>query len=387
MTLVMRLAATAALVWALPSLAHAQLAVSANDGKVLRPGQSAERTPDTVSIIDLSGAGPRVIGAVEAPASLVGPPASVAMAPDESFALVTAAQALDGADLVTGDTMSVIDLSAPDHPRVVQTLAAGSGATGVAINAQGTLALVASTGSDKISVFSISEGRLTPAGEVRLNYQSRPTDVAFSPDGKTALVVTQSANRIVRLAVDGATVTRTDVSVAPGQSPYGVLFGRGGHYAYVTNSAGALAAPGSPPPTGPRTGSVAVLDLETNTLVGGVDVGVGPEHLTLSADGSHLAVVLVNGSGAPETSPAYNPFGLLRVYRVNGPTLQLAAETRTGPWCQGAAWSGAGRLLVQCALAGEIEVYDFDGANLERDQGATLTFTGRPAAISVAAGR
>ena len=55
--------------------------------------------PDSVSIIDLSGASPRVVAELPAPASVVGPPSSVAVAPDESFALVTGAMKLDPAIL------------------------------------------------------------------------------------------------------------------------------------------------------------------------------------------------------------------------------------------------------------------------------------------------
>ena len=80
----------------------AEIAVSANDGKmVLENGVTMVRKeplPDTISIIEMSGASPRIIAELPVPASVVGPPPSVAIAPDESFALVTGAMKVDPAD-------------------------------------------------------------------------------------------------------------------------------------------------------------------------------------------------------------------------------------------------------------------------------------------------
>lgn len=371
----------------LPSAAEAQLAISVNDGKQLRPGQTpADFAADNVSVIDMGQNPPRIIGTVRAPTSMIGPPTSVALAPDESFALATAAQALEDGRVVRSDDLTVIDLGDPAQPRITQMLSAGSGATGVSINRTGTLAMAAGTGSDAVAVFTIRNGRLTPAGQVRMDYQSRPTDVAFSPDGRTALVVAQSANKIVRLEVDGDRVTRTGVEISPGLSPYGVVVSPDGRYAYNTNLGGRLPPPGEAA-TGRRIGSVSVIDLETNSVVHSVDVGITPEHVALSQDGNYLAVVLLNGSNAAPDSPNFNAHGILKVFRVTGPSLELLAETTTGQWCQGAAWTPDNqRLLLQCAMSGEIEVYDFDGQSLTREA-ATLRVEGRPGALSVAAVR
>ena len=372
---------------ALPICAHAQIAVSANDGKQLAPGErSGTRTADSVSIIDIGEGRPRVIGTVAAPASMIGPPTSVAVSPDGSFALVTAAQALEAGSVVKDDSLTVIDLADPTKPRVVQTLRAGPGASGVAINRTGTLALVASTGDDAISVCSIVGRRLTRAGIVRLDYQSRPTDVAFSPDGRTALAVTQSAGAIVRLAVDGTAVTRTGIAIRPGRSPYGITVSRDGRLAINTNLEGQLApAPSAPSVNGAIIGTVTLIDLASNTVVNSVDVGLTPEHVALSPDGQYVAVVVLNGTNLPPEAPDYKPNGLLQVYRLEKARLVKVAETASGRWCQGAAWSRDGAmLLLQCALAREIEVYRFDGRSLTRDPGATIKLAVRPGALGTA---
>src|SRR3954470_7824333 len=106
------LAATA--MFALP--ASAQIAVSSNDNKVnLVNGVVkivADPKPDTVAVIDLKASPPKVIGEVEAPGSVVGPPFSVAITPDEWLALVTSSQKIAPADptkTVADNRVSVID--------------------------------------------------------------------------------------------------------------------------------------------------------------------------------------------------------------------------------------------------------------------------------------
>ena len=119
----------ALMMWAGPG--SAQIAVSSNDNHtVLVNGvQVAAKNPlpDTVSVIDLAHYPPRIISTVEAPGSVVGPPMAVAVARDESYAIVTAATKLDSADtskIVPDNRISVIDLKA-SPPKVVQQLTAG----------------------------------------------------------------------------------------------------------------------------------------------------------------------------------------------------------------------------------------------------------------------
>ena len=73
----------------------AQIAVSANDNKLMLVNGATtvmqNPVPDTVAIIDLKQFPPKITAEIEAPASVVGPPLSVAITPDESLALVTAA--------------------------------------------------------------------------------------------------------------------------------------------------------------------------------------------------------------------------------------------------------------------------------------------------------
>src|SRR5882757_10436550 len=136
--------------------ASGEIAVSANDGKQLREGDVISTpTPDSVSVFDISNGHVNLIGSISVPAAMIGPPGAVAITPRGNIAIVTACQAFLGDKLVPADTVSVIDLSRPSHPRLLQTLHAGLGASGVSISPNGRLALVANSREDSVSIFSI----------------------------------------------------------------------------------------------------------------------------------------------------------------------------------------------------------------------------------------
>jgi DNA-binding beta-propeller fold protein YncE len=197
--------------------AHAEIVVTANDGKmVLENGSAVVRKqplPDTVSVIDFTDGALKLLGEVPAPASVVGPPPSVAIAPDGAFALVTGAMKLDPADptkTVPDDKLSVIDLkSAP--PKVLATLQAGAGAAGVSINRAGTLALVANRSEGTVSVFTISGGALAAAGKIQLgDAKSGPANAPAWPTP-----VPRARRRWQGRGSGGATSSRPDRGTRP----------------------------------------------------------------------------------------------------------------------------------------------------------------------------
>jgi len=362
--------------------AHAQIAVSANDGKAT-PADAPDtpRTTDSIAVLDIGGT-PRTLATIPAPATLVGPPGAVALTPDSRLAIITAGQILgsDGKP-APGDVVSVIDLSRPSAPKLVQTLHSGAGAAGIAINSAGTLALVANTGADSLSVFTIAKGRLTLAGTVPLDARSRPEDVAFA-DAHNAYVVALGTNKLIHLAVAGSRVTLDGPGIALGASPYSLALNRRTHFAYVSHLAGR--APSDTP--GPKPGSIGIVDLGAGRMVDQVDTGVTPEHVGLSPSGRYLQVTVNNGSTLAATSPAFHDFGRMTIYRVAAGKLEPVAETNTGRWCQGAVWStDERRVLLQCSLAKQIEVYRFDGRSLTPDK--SLNFDARPGAIATARSR
>lgn len=381
-----------ALVLILP--AQGQLAISGNDGEQPQLGDlPKDPVADTATIIDLNSYPPKIIGQVEVPFSMIGEPTSVAVAHNGRFALVSSSQKLDSADpakFIPDDRVSVVDLESPARPTIIQTVSSGMGATGISINKQDTLAFVANVVEGTVTVFSIEGKHLTPASKVQLDPKLGPVDVAISPDNRTALVTQRHGNGVWRLALDGAKLTDPGILIPTGVQSYGAQFSADGRYAYNTNLLGRGLpgdAAGQRPP-GPRIGTVTVIDLQTNRVINTLDVGPTPEHLVLSPDGRYMAVTIVNGSSSRPTAPNYNDFGLLKIFRVEGAHLTEVAQSRTGRWGQGLAWSKDGRsVLLQGAIEKNIEVYRFDGKTLTRDAAATLKVPGRPGAIASALSR
>ena len=360
--------------------ASAELAVTANDNKVsLVNGQvkTVENPPpDSVSIIDLSATPPRLIAEVEVPASVVGPPTSVALTPDGSLALVTAATKIDPNDktkTVPDNRMSVIDLTATP-PRVLATVETGKGPAGVSINRQGTLALVAHRAEGTVGIYTISGKTVTAAGKVTLgDEKSGPSHVAIAPDGKVALVTRDGDERISVLSIDGTKVEYTKRDISAGLRPYGIDIAANGEIAAVANIGRG----------GGDADTVSLIDLQAKPprVVDTITVGQTPEGLKISPDGALIAVVVMNGSNKPKESPFFNDAGKLVLLRAIGSSLHRVAEAPIGHWSQGAAFSADGRLLlVGNMVEKDVQVFEIGGASLT-DTGTRIKVNGGAAAI------
>ncbi len=371
-------------------IAHAQIALSANDGKQpLLYEHTQTPTPDNVAVIDLNVSPPKVIATVEVPTSMIGPPEAVAVAHNGKIALVSNAKKLNpsnGAKFVLDHTVSVIDLEDPRHPKVIQTLDGGEGATGISFNHDDTLALVAATGGS-VTAFAVSGKKLTMTDRVQLNAKDQPVDAAISPDGKIALVAQESSPDIVRLAIDGMKLKNTGMTIRTGYETYGVVFSPEGKFAYNTNLGGRIVPGQSEPPPDPAMGTVTVIDMGANKVVNTIDVGDTPEHLTLSHDGRYLALTIGNGSSSRPGSPGYHSNGLLKIYKVDGANLTEVTEAKTGAWDQGATWNKDHSLvLLQSGIDKNIEIFRFDEKSLTRES-AVLQFDARPGSIATALSR
>jgi DNA-binding beta-propeller fold protein YncE len=359
------LAAALLIVPLFPSLAAAQLAVSANDAKaVLVNGVNTvppNPADDTVTIIDLGVSPPKVIGELKAPSSVVGPPQNVAIAPDESIALISSNMKLDAADpkkLVPDNRLSVIDLKAAP-PAVIATVEAGLGPAGISINRTGTLALVANRNEGTVSIFTVSSKTLTAAGKVDFNNpRSGPSSVAFSPDGKMALVSRDGDHKISVLSVDGNKVEDTKQTMTGGFRPYAIQVSPKGDVAVVGNQGG-------------NTGdidTINVIDLKGKAprIIHTLDVGQIVEGLAFSNDGNYVALTAQDGSARAPSHPFYNDNGLLVVFSVNGTNLTKVAEARVGKWNQGVVWSRDGKtLLAQNMAENSLSILSFDGKSLK----------------------
>ena len=374
----MRSTALAALL-RFPAAANAGLMLSANDGKQIVKGDPTPRAPDSVDVLDMGHYPPRVIGSVHIPAAMIGSPNAIAVGKGGKFAIITAAQKYVDADPenpAPDDKVTVIDLADPAHPRFLQTVHAGPTPGGVTINRAGTLVLVASKGDDAIHVFTLSGKHLTPAGKVDLGKGAAPADVVFAPDGRKAYAVATGANRIMELGIDGTHVMRSGRDVATGINPYGATITPDGNWLLNTNLGGALDRKTS--------GTLTMIDLKSGRLTLNLEVGKVPEHVALSPDGRHAALVLAKDASPVTSDPKYDGLvGIIRIYAVGPGTLTPVAQADSCHWAQGLAWSDDGSLVLQqCAAERAIQLFRFDGSSLKRDDSATLTFVSRPGSLS-----
>src|SRR4051812_10756975 len=173
-----------------PIAAFADLAISGQDGKQVRAGDGIPMapTPDSVAAIEFSSTKPpKIIGLLEVCSTQMGPPSAIAVAPDYSFALATCPQKI-GPDNKNSpqNTVSVIGLDDPTHPKLLQTVQAGMGATGIYLDKKLRFALVTGTGDDTITMFTIKDRSLTQTSQVKLEAKAEPRDVIIAPGGKIA---------------------------------------------------------------------------------------------------------------------------------------------------------------------------------------------------------
>ena len=365
-----------------PFAADAQLAVSSNDNKVMLDNGVNKvvpnAPPDTISIIDLAVSPPRLVAEIPVPGSVVGPPLSVAVAPDESIALVTSSTKLDPNDAtktVPDNRVSVVDLKARP-PVVIATLEAGRSAAGVSINRQGTLALVANRSEGTVSVYTIQGKTVTPAGKVAIADEKAGTcHAVFTPDGKMALVSRDGDHKISVLSIDGTKVEYTKRDINAGLRPYGIDISSRGDVAAVANIGIGQG----------DTDTVSLIDVRAQPprVVDTISVGQTPEGIKVSPDGTIIAVVVMNGSNKPKESPFFNDKGSLVLLRASGRKLSKVAEAPIGHWSQGAAFSPDGKtILVGNMVEKDIQVFSWDGSTLK--EVGRLKVNGGPAAIRTA---
>lgn len=360
--------------------AAAELAVSVNDNKaVLVNGVVtivANPAPDTLAVIDLAANPPKLVAEIPVPASVVGPPVSVAMTPDQRLALVTANQKADPANparTIPGNTLSVVDLAATP-PKLVATLETGAGPAGLSISPDGTLALVANRAAGTVSAFRIQGGEVTPAGTIEIGpATSGVSHVAFTPDGRHALVTRDNDHTISVLRIEGGRAVKTDRDLAPGQRPYGLAIAPNGAWAVVANIGRGLG----------DADTVSLIDLsrEPFRVVDTVTVGQTPEGIMTAPDNRHVAVTVMNGSNKADNSPFKGP-GLVKMLRVENGKLALVSEARVGGWAQGAAFSTDGRtLLVGNMVEKNVSVLRVGADGALTDTGTRIAVGGGSAAL------
>jgi len=371
------------LVLVFPLAASAQLMIIGNDEKVtwddagklvlMGPGK------DTVSIVDISTPeSPRIVSNLPLTNSVFGPPTNLAITPDGRLAIVANSvnHVPEGAGwkFVPDNKLYVIDLttSPPSH---IGTVEVGKQPSGLDINRAGNLALVANRADNSISVLSIQGKDVKLVDTVPMGEQVAA--VAFTPDGKRALAVKFPGHKVALLDVDGQKVTYTKYDMNVGLWPYNIGVTPNGKLAIVANNGCSGAADG-------QVDTVSVIDLEANPprVIDHVVVGDGPEGFVISPTGKIAVALLLRGSNAAKTSWFYNRNGSVVVLKIEGKKVTKVGEVEVRGLPEGAVFSPNGRYLyVGNFLDSDVSILRVDGAKVT-DTSKRLQLPGHPASMS-----
>ena len=336
---------------------------------------------DTLSVIDISNPGaPRIAATIPLINSVVGPPTNLAIVPPGNIALV--ANSLMpviqgwGHRLEPDDKVFIIDLKA-SPPKVIGTVTVGKQPSGMAINPNGDLALVANRADGTISVLSIHGSEVLVADTVRVGDPAdQVSAVAITPDGKHALAAKAAANKVALLSIDGGKVTNGKRDLPTGIFPYNVLVTPNGKLALTADNGNGGGSDGN-------LKSVSVIDLEVNPIrvIDHVTVGDSPEGLTISPKGNIAVSVDARGSNQAKDSWFYHPGGAVSVLKIAGKKVTKIGEVTVGKLPEGAAFSADGSYLyVGNFIDSDLSVLRVSGDKVT-DTGQRFKLPGHPASM------
>src|SRR5215469_9840238 len=183
---------------------------------------------DTLSVVDISKPeAPRIAATIPLMNSVVGPPTNLAIHPSGEIAFVANSMMPVvegwGHKLVPDDKVFVVDLKATP-PKVIGTITVGQQPSGMAISPKGDMALVANRGDGTISVLSIRGKDVLVVGTVPVGAAAdQVSAIAITPDGKRAVAVKSAANKVALLTIDGEKVTYDKRDLPAGVYPYNIV--------------------------------------------------------------------------------------------------------------------------------------------------------------------
>jgi DNA-binding beta-propeller fold protein YncE len=336
---------------------------------------------DTLSIIDISQPEtPRITATIPLVNSVVGPPTNLAITPSGDIALVANSLAPVvqgwGRRLEPDDKVFVVDLKA-SPPKIVGTVTVGKQPSGLAINSKGDLALVANRGDGTISVLSIKGKDVLVVGTVPIGLPAdQVSAVAITPDGTKALATKPAANKVALLTIDGEKVTYDKRDLPTGIFPYNVAIAPDGKLALTADNGGGGGSDGN-------VDTVGVIDLAANPprVVDHVTVGDSPEGLAISPKGNLAVSVQAEGSNTPKTVFYHHDGGSVAVLAIDGDKVTKVGSVTVGALPEAVAFSADGsRIYIGNFIDGDLSVLKVDGTNVT-DTGQRFKLPGHPASM------
>ena len=367
------------------SPAAAQILIVGNDEK---QGWDENAKPifrepgkDTLTVIDVSKPDtPRIASSIPLMNSVVGPPINLAITPSGDLALV--ANSLEpvvqgwGHRLEPDNKVFLIDLKA-NPPAVIGTITVGKQPSGMAISPKGDLALVANRADGTISVLSIRGKEVLVLDTVTVGAGTdQVSAIAITPDGKQALAVKSAANKVALLSIDGQKVTYGKRDLPAGIFPYNIAVTPDGKLALTADTGNGGSSDGN-------VDTVSVIDLEADPsrVIDHVTVGDSPEGLAISPKGDLAVTIEARGSNMPRTAFFHHSAGAVTALKIDGKKVAKTGEINVGGLPEGAVFSPDGQYLyVGNFMDGDLWVLRVEGSKLT-DTSQRIKLPGHPASL------
>ncbi|QHI70345.1 Nramp family divalent metal transporter [Tichowtungia aerotolerans] len=324
--------------------------------------------------MDVSSVPPKSFQTLEnVPASLIGPPVSVAVAPNQKFALVTGAMKVNpenSAEQIPDTVLSVVRLM-PGAPEIIQQIELGLQPSGVEISRDGTRALVANRAAGSVSLLS-----LTPAGQAELldtfavaPPESSVSHAAFSPDGTRVLVTLNKAGKVLFCSLENDQM-KVLQQVTCGDGPYCAEFAPDGKSAVIGNVYG---------------GTLSLLKISDQTadVVDTIPVGILAEGIDISPDGLWLVVNCLENTNMTSDNPAHRESAMVVLFQKQGATFVTMDSIRVDGIPQAAVFTPDGQYVAVASNEKQaIRFYKLETAQL-KETNIEVSTSGGPAAVRV----
>jgi YVTN family beta-propeller protein len=157
-----------------------------------------------------------------------------------------------------------------ENGKVGRIIPTGMTPSGVVFDREGKRAYISLAGEDSVMVVDMANHE--PIHQIRLYPGDQPRDLAFTPDGKTLLVVNESSNTVAFL--DPGRLS--EISRIPvGNRPVGITIDRSGQRAYIPNL---------------LSSSVSVIDIPSRQVIAAIRTESEPYRCQLNRQGNRLLV-------------------------------------------------------------------------------------------------
>ena len=161
--------------------------------------------------------------------------------------------------------IAVVDLTAG---KKTMDIVAGMQTEGIEFSADGKKIIVTNEEDNNLTVHDIASGKLLKTIDTK-PFGNRPRGIKMSPDGKFYVATIEYGNKLVVLDGDFNVIK----SVATGETPYGVAFGRDGSRFYVALAKGK---------------TLQVFDAASQTSIAEHPIGDRCWHFTFTPDDKHI---------------------------------------------------------------------------------------------------